>query len=38
MSDILKDYSFDFTKKVRGSTVIMRMPMTFTTTSTASGW
>jgi hypothetical protein len=38
MSAILKDYSFDFIKKTRGNTVIMRMPMGFTTASTTSGW
>lgn len=38
MRAILEDYSFDFIKNTRGSTVIMRMPTTFTTASTTSGW
>ena len=38
MQAVLKDYSFEFTRKARGSTVIMRMPAMFTTTSTTAGW
>jgi curved DNA-binding protein CbpA len=38
MQAVLKDYSFEFTRKARGSTYVMTMPMHFTTTSTASGW
>jgi hypothetical protein len=38
MQAVLKDYSFEYTRKARGSTVIMRMPVGFTTASTTAGW
>ena len=38
MQAVLKDYSFEYTRKARSSTGIMRMPVGFTTASTTAGW